>query len=98
MERSFLSGLCPIPRPGNVHFLPRDPLSDRDHDLTRFLGWISRFIRVKWYSRFERLDCEDGELEANVPLESNGCLSLTRIENMWGIDQCIVRRVGPDRV
>ena len=94
MERNFLSGLCPILRLGNVHFC-RDPSQT---DQIRFLGWTPRFIRVKWYSRFERLDCEDGELEANVPLDSSGCLSLTRIENMWGMDRCIVRRVAPDRV
>jgi len=47
------------------------------------------FIRVKWYSQFEELGCEDGELEANIPLESTGYLNLTRIENLWGIDRCI---------
>lgn len=49
----------------------------------------SGFIRVKWYSEFEEIDSRDGKLEANVPLESTGCLNLTRIENMWGIDRCI---------
>lgn len=99
MERSCLGGLCPVLRLGDVQFLWRS-LSHRDRNLTLVSHpcvWISRFIRVKWYSYFERLDCEDGELEANVPLEPNGCLNLTRIENMWGIDQCIVSCVSPDR-
>jgi len=74
---------------------------DRDRGLTFHFPsscLVQRFIRVKWYSQFERLDCEDGELEANVRLEPNGCLNLTRIENMWGIDRSIVSSVAPDRV
>ena len=92
MERSFPSGLCPILLLGDVQFLCQ--IENRDLTSTsRLCVLVPRFVRVKWYSHFERLDCEDGELEANVPLESNGCLNLTRIENMWGIDQCIVSRV-----
>ena len=61
----------------------------------RFRIFVRSFIRVKWYSQIERLDCEDGELETNIPLEPSGHLNLTRIENMWGIDRCIVSSVIP---
>jgi len=53
-------------------------------------------IRVKWYSLWERLDCKGGELEANVSLEPNGDLDLTKIQHMWGMDKCVA--VNPWRM